>query len=60
MKIGQIVTAKYPTPENEYEVVSGKIVAINKTSVFLEKSWPKKKHYIVKPENIIKEEKISE
>jgi hypothetical protein len=60
MKIGDKVSARYPTPENEYEVVSGKIVAINKTAVFLEQKWPKRKHYVVKPENIIKKENTSE
>ena len=57
MNIGEKVSAKYPTPNDEYRVVSGKIVGFNRGHVFLERAFPRLKHYMVKKENIIIKEK---
>ena len=57
MKIGEEVTARYPKPDDEYNVVSGKIVGFTKDCVFLEKKFPRLKQYMVKKENIIEKEK---
>ena len=52
-KIGEHITAKTTNPDGDTIFVSGNIMSITESRIFITKKFPKTEHYSVKFEDVV-------